>query len=551
MPQQQPYRQWPVPSYRPYSPGYRPYPPAGALIAGNRINGPFQASRFTAQVHKPTDAALQQQFPGHYARLANPNPVSDTLHNLHENWETLNKLTNNLPAKDHQLAGLSDNVKMGGSLLIATLATLGLKQRIFGIGEFLGFASWFGAMAATPRIINGMVQWKTGVNLNQMYDSTYGQRLNLFNDPHYLPLHILPDAAINRAADKLGIPRGPNRRQQTEDKMRQISVQSHTWWMLVAGPATPVISGLACDALQNPVTRLVNHVKTFWTRGIANLAIENPDRSRAQVAERTRAYLDQLLGELPESQLSGWWKAFGKGIIKETGLGLDLSIKDVTQAGRDEQIEKLVDFFKNNPQPDSVFAYLNGQYKPATATSNAKGTLEKLRETAEQYLKRAKHRLSKQAYEEQKQLIDTRILNAESTVNHYRHLLAAARNGASKTELKALMCDTNINAVQRLLNEGHFAKAEKLVGDANIFQKISASLSNEARQFDKAFKLMGASPEKHLLDDALKNMKLGNLWRRRMGLYLGGGMLLATAIYSYFFVGKDFNSSRNTEGMRL
>jgi hypothetical protein len=532
---------------------YSPWPATTSTLYGPvfpQAHWQARPNRFANQTAKPTDAALQKQFPGHYARLSTWQPVSDTIRQTRQSWDSLKRVSDNLPVKDHELAGLSDQAKMGGSLLIATLATLGLRQRVFGVGEFLGFASWFAAMAATPKIINGMVQWKTGVNLNQMYDSTYGQRLNLFNDPHYLPLHILPDAVIDRAADKLGIPRGPSRRQQTEEKMRQISVQSHTWWMLMAGPATPVISGLVCDTLQNPLMRVVNRVKARIARGWANLAIANPGRSAEQVARHTRAYLDQLLGELPESTLSGWWKSFGRDIVKKTGLGLGLSIDQVVNAVRDEQINALVRFFQKEVPNDEVFAYLNAQYKLATATAPASGTLEELRKTAEDYLKHAGGRLSPQALAEQQRLIDTRILNAESTVNHYRHLLAAVRTGKPEAEIRSLLRDANINTVQRLLNDGRFEAAQKLVGDADIFRKISAAIANESRQFGRAFNLMGATPEKHLLDDALKNMKLGNLWRRRMGLYLGGGMLLATAIYTYFFVGKDFKAAQHaTEGL--
>jgi hypothetical protein len=506
----------------------------------------MSSDRFIAPSRKSTDSLLQKQFPGHYARLTTRKPLSDTVRNVKQTTSALDRLQDNLPVKDYQLAVMSDQTKMASSLAIATLATLGLKQKVFGVGEFLGFTSWFGAMAATPKIINGMVQWKTGVNLNQRYDSTYGQRLNLFTDPHYLPLHILPDAVINRAADKLGIPNGPNRRQQTEEKMRQISVQSRTWWMLMAGPATPVISGLICDTLQNPLMRVTNTIKAQVARAKANFVMRSPKVAPDKAAHYTHAYLDQLVGELPESTLSGWWQSFGQGIIDKTNLALGLSIQDVVKASRNEQIEKILVHFKDHPPTDAVFDFLNEQYWPGDGNKPPNGKLEDLRRKAEEYLESAKKRIQDPALmKEQQRLIDDRILNAESTVNHYRNFLTAIRNKAPEKEIRALMTDANINAIQQLLNEGHFEMAEKLVGDSHIFQKIGASIKNEARQFNRAFTLMGATPEKHLLDEALKNMKLGNLWRRRMGLYLGGSMLAATALYSYFFVGKDFQAPRS------
>src|SRR5262249_36395530 len=71
--------------------------------------------------------ALQKQYPGLYARTVNPLPCSQTLPNAFRAFSTTGRVLSHAPVRDHDLSNMDDNAKRAGSLLIATLATLGLK----------------------------------------------------------------------------------------------------------------------------------------------------------------------------------------------------------------------------------------------------------------------------------------------------------------------------------------------------------------------------------------------------------------------------------------
>ena len=462
-----------------------------------------------------------------YARTVSNYPLSQTLPKAIQSAKTLNDVRQYKTVKDSQLAGFDDNAKRFGSLLIATLATLGLKQKVFGINEFLGFGSWFAAMGITPRVINALIQLKTGVNIGQQYESTYGSRGDLFKDPNYLPLHILSDEQINKAAKKLGIPAdAPDRRKQTEDKMRQISVQGRTWWMLVAGPATPVISGLICDLLSDPVTKMFSGAKAMLAKTSANKALSAGNADK--LATGSERYIKQLVGTVPESEISMWWKDFGRAMTQRTGLKKALKISDVVDSSNQKLMGRLAQHFEtlDPTAADSLAAYLESQ----------KAHLGQLEQRATEFLAKAEGTLSEEALKRQRNFVTIRIGNAQSTLTHYESLLTAIKSGEKSAE-KKLLEKPILSEVQRLIDTGFVQEAKRLVGNDAVFTKIRKAV--EIRQFGDAFKLMGASPAAHL-STALKDTMLRSLWRRRILGGVGGGLLLATGLFTQFVVGRDF-----------
>ncbi len=485
----------------------------------------------------PQPALIRKVQAPVYAHTVKSFPLSQTLPNGMRTLQTLNDVRQYKQVHDHQLAGLDDNMKRLGSLTIAVLATLGLKQKIFGVGEFLGFASWFGAMGITPKIINALIYLKTGVNLNQQYMSTYGQRQDLFKDPNYLPLQVLSDAQINRAADRLGIPpNDPERRRKTEEKMRQIAVQGRTWWMLVAGPATPVISGAICDVLQDPATHMVNALKASLARGRVSRAVASGQPE--QIAARSEKYLAQLVGTVPESDLSMWWKDFGRGISEKTGLNKALSIGEVVDSKQEKLVQRLVAHFEKLDPGSQEFEALANYLK------TQRQQLSRLDDQAASFLQGLEGKLEAQAMARQRDFVAIRLGNARSTLTHYEKLLEALKAGET-TEVRKLLQKPVLAEVQRLIDTGFVKEAKKLVGDEAVFRQIRKAI--DIRRFDEAFKLMGASPAAHL-GTALKDVMLRKLWRKRILDYLGGGMLLATTLYTLFFVGRDFKPQAANPG---
>ncbi len=501
--------------------------------------------RFGLTTQSP-DSELQKRFPGNYAHLVNPAPLGHVVPNTLKSIQTLNQARTHTPAKDADLANLDDNLKRGGSLLIATLATLGLKQRIFGVGEFLGFLSWFGAMALTPRIINAFVRVKTGLNLNQQYNSTYGQRRNLFQDPGHQPLHLLSEATINRVGNRLGVPKNaPNRRQLVEEKIRQVSVQANTWWMLVAGPATPVISGMVCDYLQDPVMRGVNRIKQWRAEAAVKFALRSADRHPEKLAAKTQAYLNQFIGEAPESSLSTWWKQFGRDMTRHSRLDTTLSITDVLDHGLNINKEGLINTVADHlGKLQQQHSALNGVLKYLDAQREK---ITQMQHHANSFIETHKEHLPKAVLRDQRRLVEERSINALSTIAHYDNLFSAIRQGASHTQIRSLMESPILAEVLRLNVLGEKSQARKLAGGPDVFAKLEKALGNRMRQDQRAFTLMGASPQNHLLT-SLKDVMSHKLWQRRMLRGLGGGMLLATLLYTAVFVGRDFGKKQRPGG---
>jgi len=91
---------------------------------------PFSPKPQVVQV-PASNMNLQRQFPGHYATLANASTSPSVRSDVQRTVTTLMRVAKGLPVKDHELAKLDDNTKRMGGLLIATLGTLGLQQRIW------------------------------------------------------------------------------------------------------------------------------------------------------------------------------------------------------------------------------------------------------------------------------------------------------------------------------------------------------------------------------------------------------------------------------------
>ncbi|WP_373531051.1 hypothetical protein [Vampirovibrio sp.] len=543
----------------------------------------------------PANDDLQKKHPGLYARLATHQLIEGLKPNWADTGKTLAQVARQQPVKDSQLADLDDQMKRFGSLAIATLATVGLKQKILGIGEYVGFMSWFGAMAATPTVINNMVRLKTGVNLGQQYDSTYGERLNIFKDPNYLPLHILPADTMDKVAKRLNIAPGPNQRRETEEKMRQISVQTHTWWMLMAGPATPVISGLVADNLQGPVIRGYN----WMAKGVDSFrAKQAMSHDKPEVFEkRLKAALNRLTGPLPESELTSWWKDFGEAISDKTGLRNALTRKQVMDEGDTLLSDKITRYFTNEAETqdaqhpknrvegltkekvDRTLSYLDREFKvlektddQGVITREIGGKLGALRKKARDFLhtfedhfetelKKTQDTNKQEALQKRLNLVrqhadqmEKNITNAGSTVEHYRAVLQEAQktfekrftektlDGAAQKALSELRHGIRLNLTNSTLTDlinqkrdGNSQAAKALQRSA--FSEMENALAGGQHQI--ANQLMGANPGSHL-SRVLKDVKAHAMWRNRVVYGLGGTMLVASGLYSALMVGRDF-----------
>ncbi len=160
-------------------------------------------------------------------------------------------------ANDHQLGRLNDiGMKLGGlaiaSYLFAKKQTP--KAKIF---EFVGLATFFGAMNVWPKLFIQLPAWLIhGVNVRQKYEDNYGRKKMFYQDHQFIPWDLYSDKDINKIGDRLNVPKDiPNRREFIQEKMRKIALQNNTMWMLTAGFATPLLSALMCNVLEKPIQK--------------------------------------------------------------------------------------------------------------------------------------------------------------------------------------------------------------------------------------------------------------------------------------------------------
>ena len=152
-------------------------------------------------------------------------------------------------ANDHELGKLNDvGMKLGGLAIAAYLAAK-KSTPLTKAMEFVGFASFFASMAIWQKLaIQLPAKLIHGINTRQAYEDSEGRKKPFSLDTQFLPFDLFSDKKIDKIGDWQRVPKDmPNRRDFIQEKMRKEYVQNNTLWMMTAGFATPVMSGLICN----------------------------------------------------------------------------------------------------------------------------------------------------------------------------------------------------------------------------------------------------------------------------------------------------------------
>ena len=163
-------------------------------------------------------------------------------------------------ANDHQLGRLNDvGLKLGGLGIATYLATQTTNPKA-KLMEFVGLGAFLGAMSIYPKIaINKPARIMHGFDIDKQYIDDQGRKKSVFQDSNYIPFDLYrgynKSEDLDIIADRMGIPRdAENRHDLVKEQMRKIATQNNTLWMLTAGLATPALAGLACCALEQPIS---------------------------------------------------------------------------------------------------------------------------------------------------------------------------------------------------------------------------------------------------------------------------------------------------------
>ena len=153
-------------------------------------------------------------------------------------------------ANDHELGKINDVGLVAGGLAIASyLWTKRVTPMTKGM-EFIGLGGFLASMALWPKLAIQLPAYLIhGVNVQKKYKDSFGRTKPFYQDPQFIPWDLYSDEQIERIGNRMGVPKNiPNRRAFIQEKMRKLAVQNNTLWMLTAGFATPVMTGLMCTA---------------------------------------------------------------------------------------------------------------------------------------------------------------------------------------------------------------------------------------------------------------------------------------------------------------
>ena len=164
---------------------------------------------------------------------------------------------------DHDLGRLNDvGMKLGGLSIACYLAAkkTPMYQKAM---EFVGFGTFFATMALWPKLmIEKPIEWMHGINVHQKYVDSHGRKKMFFQDPQYLPWDLYTHEEIEKLGDKMGIPKDlPNRQDTIKETAQKKAIQANTLWMWTAGFATPLMTAMACSAMQPTVKQVAENYK--------------------------------------------------------------------------------------------------------------------------------------------------------------------------------------------------------------------------------------------------------------------------------------------------
>ncbi len=482
-----------------------------------------------------------------YARLVSKQTFSDYIKMpFKSTYSLVTQGVNKKTITDYELSTVKNPLALGGGLIIATLATLGRERKAMGIRHGVGLAAWVAALIYGPKVINAIVQLKSGINLNKDYVDTYGNRYGLFDDPRYLPLQLLSEEELNNIGDRLNIPYGVDRKRQIEDKVRQISVQAQTWWNLIVGAAVPITAMGVVNSASTPIMGFVSSIKAFYHNKAGSFLNPMP----SEMLHHLDGYVEEKLGRGANSWSLRWRSNFEHKLVTTLGLDKLFKPKEVLKASDEKLMGRLVDYFsklsdvpENRQTLDNVLNLLGKERRAIDGLENdilqalsqykklIKKSLEKSEDDIHNFGQNRVKRILMDLYR--------RKGNALSEILHYETLFEQLQQRhLSVNEVRYLTEKPVIGEVERLIKLGRIEDARKLtVEDPELFSKVYQLLKNKSQR--GASELLGDSPRSHLLH-SMRNVAAKKIWRRRMIGYIGGGMAIATFLFESFILGRDF-----------
>jgi hypothetical protein len=441
----------------------------------------------------------------------------------------------------YDLAALDDVVKNASVLGIATIASLSQANKPGqAVPIWLGALGWLAAMHILPAFLSAISRLKTGVGLDIPYRSSQNDIRNLMENPNYMPTQVVPKSKQIELMRRYDIPlNAPNKDELLQQKLKQISIQNSTWWMLTAGPGTPLIASILSDRLEMPLLNAMTsrRIQTIENTLIAP-ALQNNNKQQLERGIRALAHI-KLDGKPWTTQMSLWWQRLPQGVLEALDLQNPQTLKHLSalSPNEEERYNKLAEHLMRRLRPlkvrEQLESYLRKQLNEVNGILDP--FIKLLRDTRTIGLLKPTDR-----YEILQQARLTRG-RSHATLGHMMGLLDIyekyERSGPQvlKAHLKQFMEKSTLGYVEQLMRDGQLQRTRQLTG--KYFTHI-LELTRESRYL-AAQHLMGESPRSFLLRNT-QSLAKRQSWLRYFPVAVGSTLMIGTALFMGTVLGENW-----------
>ena len=258
--------------------------------------------------------------------------VKDTKYNF-------NALKHGLAGKanDHELGKLNDvGMKVGALALAGYLATQKATPKT-KLMEFVGLATFFGAMKLWPKLaIGAPAKAIHGFDPTQEYEDSFGRKKTFFQDAQYQPWDVYSNEQLQKIGDKMGVDKNAqDRNDLTKSNMTKIATKNNTLWMITAGIASAVFSALACNKAEkviDPALDKVNNEK-------ADKLLQNFD---TEAQKRMTSASKDMQKDLDKIFEENKGKTVDNKLIEKISGRLAKGLDPVTEEGVKEDMQNIL-----------------------------------------------------------------------------------------------------------------------------------------------------------------------------------------------------------------
>lgn len=258
--------------------------------------------------------------------------VKDTKYNF-------NALKHGLTGKanDHELGKLNDvGMKVGALALAGYLATQKATPKT-KLMEFVGLATFFGAMKLWPKLaIGAPAKAIHGFDPTQEYEDSFGRKKPFFQDAQYQPWDVYSNEQLQKIGDKMGVDKNAqDRNDLTKSNMTKIATKNNTLWMITAGIASAVFSALACNKAEkviDPALDKVNNEK-------ADKLLQNFD---TEAQKRMTSASKDMQKDLDKIFEENKGKTVDNKLIEKISGRLAKGLDPVTEEGVKEDMQNIL-----------------------------------------------------------------------------------------------------------------------------------------------------------------------------------------------------------------